>query len=325
MDAAALLTQLHGQVFRRCVLACGVHYEGLAVAARRLRRAGVINNKTAKKMVTLEAVTAWLRHASMPGNAAFIHDLEAQLARRSPLVDGGENPLLGGFTFRACAPEFVPAAEHLPKEPDFDVPLTSVDEPDTEVASVAPSIVEDYGGLVDVFDYEVQQLEESLAKSCSTSLLPSNHGKSSPVEGAWRWPSAAQLKAEKVACAVAPTPPRRNKKNANKKKEKVKKVLAEEDDFLQAAILQADAEREALVKAAQLHVCELECAIRDKDFFCPPCGGQLEVRYSVSAIHFAERCDPCEAPLSSMSAAAICIPCRIAFCLPCVKTFEGFG
>jgi hypothetical protein len=65
-DSIALLVRLHARILRGVCRKMGVHFQGLAVAARQLQKRGVISSGTKRRMLQLETAAAWARHVSIP-------------------------------------------------------------------------------------------------------------------------------------------------------------------------------------------------------------------------------------------------------------------
>lgn len=81
-DPCALLAWAHGACLRRLTGVMDMHFEGLAVAARRARRDGIIDNKRAKKLERLDIAYAVVRHASVPRMRDFVQDIEGVLKKQ---------------------------------------------------------------------------------------------------------------------------------------------------------------------------------------------------------------------------------------------------
>ena len=224
------------------------------------------------------------------------------------------------FVFRAAAPEFVPEV--------LFASLAEVDQPsdgDDVVSLAPPSPDERSHDLDDLCDTEAKLLNGDMADSCLNSMVPSLKHTTIAVEGAWRWPSAAQRKAEATASMHLSTRSKPKKKGKGKKKASTAHVSVDDDLFLDEAVLAAEAQRMALAHKATPLLGKLQQAISGKGFVCPPCGGQVSPKASFAALDYAEVCAPCNTRLSTLQAAAVCEQCRVAFCLSCVTTFEGFA
>ena len=94
-DAASLLQQLHGQLLRLCCTHSGTHFEGLAVAGRRLAARGKLSRRLQKKLQALDTAAAWVRHVSAPLCAGLVHEVLAELQQPSlPQKAPPEEPYL---------------------------------------------------------------------------------------------------------------------------------------------------------------------------------------------------------------------------------------
>ena len=83
-SAEALLRNLHGRALRRIFRAANLHVEGLAAAARRMKRDGVIHARLAKRLLTLDGAVAFLRHATVLLAAVLEKDLDDALFAHMP-------------------------------------------------------------------------------------------------------------------------------------------------------------------------------------------------------------------------------------------------
>lgn len=93
--AALLLVDLHGRLLPLLAERDGVHYEGLAVAARRVRAA--LPRKLIRHMCQLDTTCAVIRHIISPLADCIVRDVEKALRRH---VDGP-----------VCAPELSDGSE----------------------------------------------------------------------------------------------------------------------------------------------------------------------------------------------------------------------
>jgi hypothetical protein len=75
-SADMLLFDLRGTCLRTMSEQCGVHFEGLPHANRRLK----LGTSIARKPRQLDIVVAWLRHVTGPKCAALLADLEAEFS-----------------------------------------------------------------------------------------------------------------------------------------------------------------------------------------------------------------------------------------------------
>ena len=91
MDVVALVASLQGHCLRRLCLATGESSEGLAIAARRARRAGFLDAAMCKRMERIDVAAAIVRHINLPKVQGFKDQLDQALAQR-----GGDAACSGG-------------------------------------------------------------------------------------------------------------------------------------------------------------------------------------------------------------------------------------
>ena len=77
--AAALLMELHGALLRDICAAANQDFAGLAVAARACRRAGKLDNQLTKRIVQVDTVCAWLRHANDVKSTLLVQEVRRAL------------------------------------------------------------------------------------------------------------------------------------------------------------------------------------------------------------------------------------------------------
>ena len=88
LSADGLLADARGQAFRHLCAALGHDFEGLATAARRARKQGVIDARWCKRLVRLDEAFSLVRHLSAQRVTAFVSDLEAALVKNKDLPIG---------------------------------------------------------------------------------------------------------------------------------------------------------------------------------------------------------------------------------------------
>ena len=79
MDAEALLASLHGRALRLLTDRLGHTCQGLAVAARKARRAGLLDNRAAKKATQVDIAFAMVRHITKSKCEDFLCQLTQSL------------------------------------------------------------------------------------------------------------------------------------------------------------------------------------------------------------------------------------------------------
>mmetsp|Transcript_46883 Transcript_46883/g.118130 ORF Transcript_46883/g.118130 Transcript_46883/m.118130 type:complete len:302 (+) Transcript_46883:67-972(+) len=85
--ASALISSLHGRALRTICSASGEHYQGLAAAARRSRKLGLINNRIAKKLLLIDHAYTLGRHITSVSSANFMEELHTALEKNCHLED----------------------------------------------------------------------------------------------------------------------------------------------------------------------------------------------------------------------------------------------
>ena len=79
--AVGILAETHAASLRCLCDHLGEHHQGLAIAARRARRCGILDNGLAKKLTNLDLAMAFIRHTTVPGAQGFLSTLREALAK----------------------------------------------------------------------------------------------------------------------------------------------------------------------------------------------------------------------------------------------------
>lgn len=82
--AAALLTELHGGLYRVLCKELKEDFEGLGAAARYGHKQGKLPRALCNKMVRLDMVVAWVRHANVQKADKLLDELQACFSNSSP-------------------------------------------------------------------------------------------------------------------------------------------------------------------------------------------------------------------------------------------------
>ena len=106
-DASEILLALHGSLLRLVCARTRVHFQGLAAAARWLRREGLISNNQHKKLAQLDVVAAFIRHATIPLAAQLEWELTGCLSRLTDGRQHGQGATASGDAAAATAPASV--------------------------------------------------------------------------------------------------------------------------------------------------------------------------------------------------------------------------
>ena len=99
MDASSselLILQLHGRLLRIFAVEAGQHFQGLAQAARFLKRSGRISAATANKLLKLDSAFNLVRHITAISVGRFEAHLVSELLQTSP-VTAHDNHAPGRF------------------------------------------------------------------------------------------------------------------------------------------------------------------------------------------------------------------------------------
>ena len=74
-DAECILQKLHGRCLRLLSGACAQSFQGLSAAARTCRQRRMLGNQLCRKLVQLDEVCGWMRHASREKSAHFFAEV----------------------------------------------------------------------------------------------------------------------------------------------------------------------------------------------------------------------------------------------------------
>ena len=85
MTASAIIFELHGSLLRMMSLSSGVHYQGIAQAARQLRARGKLCRRTTKKLIELDYAYNITRHITEISAQAFVKKVSSQLSVSSAM------------------------------------------------------------------------------------------------------------------------------------------------------------------------------------------------------------------------------------------------
>ena len=78
-DASQVVFAAHGRLLRAISDETRQHYQGLAQAARAMRIQKRISPRSAKKLVQLDLVAAWIRHVTRPGCDTLLDTVHREL------------------------------------------------------------------------------------------------------------------------------------------------------------------------------------------------------------------------------------------------------
>ena len=87
-----LILELHGRLLRTVAIEVGQHFQGLAQAARVLKRTGRISSATANKLLKLDNAYNLVRHITAISVSRFEADLFSEL-RTSPKATRDDHDL----------------------------------------------------------------------------------------------------------------------------------------------------------------------------------------------------------------------------------------
>ena len=100
-----LVLELHGRLLRSLAVEAGQHFQGLAQAARFLKRSGRISPVTTNKLLKLDAAYNLVRHITAISVARCESDLAAELRNTSPKTARDSDDYEGTFSDRPNAEE----------------------------------------------------------------------------------------------------------------------------------------------------------------------------------------------------------------------------
>mmetsp|Transcript_36420 Transcript_36420/g.110121 ORF Transcript_36420/g.110121 Transcript_36420/m.110121 type:complete len:296 (+) Transcript_36420:82-969(+) len=176
---AAALLELHGVLLRSVAASLGTHCQGLTQAAKLATRTGLLDSKTARKLMNLDTCCNVLRHYTHPYGVSLQTEIERQLAAGASAADmahEAEAQVDCDMSARVCCAS-VPAAQGPAKgtEPDYiphsdgvvikpcvtglpgDVSLSCVSSSCASVNAITSGT--DHGQKGDFLEGEYQQVE----------------------------------------------------------------------------------------------------------------------------------------------------------------------